>query len=88
MKALIHIGLPKTGSTALQISLYNSRDNLLNHGVLYPDLGHTQHGYIAYHLSTSQDILKRMPIEFFKNKVGSVEDSIYDDWSNGRYKLN
>lgn len=37
MKLIIHIGPPKTGTTALQRALFNSREELLKHGVLYPD---------------------------------------------------
>lgn len=35
-KIILHIGLPKTGSTALQQALYQSRESLLRQGVLYP----------------------------------------------------
>ncbi len=35
-KIILHIGLPKTGSTALQQALYQSRQGLLRQGVLYP----------------------------------------------------
>ncbi|MBW8752017.1 MAG: hypothetical protein JF565_11410, partial [Propionibacteriales bacterium] len=33
---LLHIGPPKTGSTAIQQTLHESRDALAGHGVLYP----------------------------------------------------
>lgn len=36
METLLHIGMPKTGSTALQETLLASHDALLRHGVLYP----------------------------------------------------
>jgi hypothetical protein len=36
MKTILHIGMPKTGSTALQETLLASHDELLRHGVLYP----------------------------------------------------
>lgn len=35
---LIHIGAPKTGSTAIQRMLFNGREALLEQGVLYPDV--------------------------------------------------
>lgn len=39
-KIILHIGLPKTGSTALQQALYQSREALLRQGVLYPEQVH------------------------------------------------
>src|SRR5690554_2935238 len=36
MKTILHIGMPKTGSTALQECLRASRDKLAAKGVLYP----------------------------------------------------
>src|SRR5690606_33106823 len=59
-KVILHIGLPKTGSTALQQALYQNREELLRQGVLYPaqvhragdpkhnfvlDLLRNEHGY-------------------------------------------
>lgn len=43
----LHVGMPKTGSTALQNSLYRNRAALLSHGILYPDLGAPQHVALA-----------------------------------------
>ncbi|MDH4480042.1 MAG: hypothetical protein QE283_09230 [Rhodoferax sp.] len=36
MKIVIHMGMPKTGSTAIQRALANSREELISAGVLYP----------------------------------------------------
>ena len=36
MKIIMHIGMPKTGSTAIQFALTKNREQLLNAGVLYP----------------------------------------------------
>jgi hypothetical protein len=41
-KIILHIGLPKTGSTALQQALYQSREALLREGVLYPAQVHRE----------------------------------------------
>ena len=38
MKAIFHIGFPKTGTTTLQNSLHAARGALARHGVLYPSL--------------------------------------------------
>lgn len=41
-KIIVHIGLPKTGSTALQQALFQSRKALLREGVLYPAQVHRE----------------------------------------------
>ena len=41
-KIILHIGLPKTGSTALQQALFQSRMALLRKGVLYPAQVHRE----------------------------------------------
>jgi hypothetical protein len=38
MDTLIHVGLHKTGTTTVQNSLYNSKEELLKLGILYPDI--------------------------------------------------
>lgn len=40
LRVLLHIGQHKTGSTALQSTLWDDRERLLEHGVLYPTAGH------------------------------------------------
>ncbi len=37
---LLHIGPYKTGSTAIQASMHGAREQMLEHGVLYPGTGH------------------------------------------------
>ena len=39
----VHLGMPKTGTSALQSFLNHNSDVLLNNGVLYPDMGVMQH---------------------------------------------
>ncbi len=38
-KLILHIGMPKTGTTTIQQTLYESRDMLLKNGISYPDCG-------------------------------------------------
>lgn len=47
MKCILHIGMPKTGTTSLQVTLGRSRHNLRQKGVLYPRLSSMKH---AHHL--------------------------------------
>ena len=39
IRVILHAGMHKTGSSALQNSLYAHRDPLLNAGILYPTAG-------------------------------------------------
>jgi hypothetical protein len=39
MKVVVHLGLNKTGTTALQTALHGARDVLIGRGALYPDGG-------------------------------------------------
>ncbi|WP_062518252.1 hypothetical protein [Demequina gelatinilytica] len=48
---LLHIGIPKSATTALQSSLAAARDDLARHGILYPDLdGRINHHQLATQL--------------------------------------
>lgn len=64
MKTIIHIGSPKTGTTALQRGLFDARKILLNHGVLYPELTEAKsaknHGPISLALVQTE----RLPRKF------------------------
>lgn len=42
MKLILHMGMPKTGSTALQYTLARARPRLLEAGVLYPEVASDQ----------------------------------------------
>lgn len=37
-RGIVHIGMPRTGSTSLQVILTHLRPHLLEHGVLYPEI--------------------------------------------------
>jgi hypothetical protein len=49
-EVLLHIGLPKTGTTALQTCLRSSRTELARHGVLYPDAVSSQLRWAPNHV--------------------------------------
>ncbi|HNO15063.1 MAG TPA: hypothetical protein PKH30_02830, partial [Actinomycetota bacterium] len=42
-EVLLHVGLHKTGTTALQVALADARPQLADHGVRYPGTGTFQH---------------------------------------------
>lgn len=85
MKTILHIGAPKTGSTALQGSLAASYEPLVAQGVLYP-LSNTmfdQHGFLTLPIRRGS----RMPRAFnnytyynrsqgYKQLVGEINDQI------------
>ncbi len=45
MRWVLHIGAPKTGSTAIQRFLFENRKALLDHGVQYPDVSLRGYGH-------------------------------------------
>ncbi|HFU74843.1 MAG TPA: hypothetical protein ENK66_01215 [Arcobacter sp.] len=54
---VIHIGSPKTGSSALQKFLVNNDDNLIESGFYYPKHGLDQNGISAGHIEVSVPML-------------------------------
>ncbi len=68
----IHIGLPKTGTSAIQEFLTLNRKELLNHGILYPEecIIKNAHYPLAWVLNSNFPSFKRL-----KNKSAS------DIWS-------
>ena len=44
---VIHGGMHKTGTSALQHLLASERDELLNHGVLFPDCESPHHNFVV-----------------------------------------
>ncbi len=46
----LHIGLPKTGTTTIQVGLDRAREALASHGVLVPGESHDAHRRAAYDL--------------------------------------
>ena len=49
---LLHIGLPKTGTTYLQQVVWGNRDRLESDGVFVPGFGHREHLWAALDLLT------------------------------------
>ncbi|MEL7084479.1 MAG: hypothetical protein AAGM36_08270 [Cyanobacteria bacterium J06597_1] len=87
MKAIIHIGFHKTGSTALQKGLYNSRELLLENKILYPDLGTFQHlGLIpifkespeSYVRSRLKDLDREEALEWGRSQASALDSQIQE----------
>ena len=56
---LLHIGLPKTGTTYLQQVVWGNRDRLESDGVLVPGFGHREHLWAALDLQERPRLAKR-----------------------------
>jgi len=77
LKAIIHIGQQKTGSTILQEYLSQSRDQLLSQGILYPKcLGNNkQHKLLSEHdnlLKEESGLQRSLKSEIFASKSNTV----------------
>lgn len=60
-RVLLHIGLPKTGTTYLQRVLWANRERLAEDGVLLPGFGHREHLWAALDLRERRGLAKRDP---------------------------
>ena len=82
LKFILHIGTNKTGTTAIQTTLFKNQDHLHNHRFCYPDIGmhnHGHHDFVRYlkgadqvHLNLSSDWKK-----IFKTNVNEYEKVIF-----------
>ena len=61
-KIFIHIGTPKTGTTALQTFFANNADSLAKKNIVYPTSGRrrNQHFYLAIPRSNNQQLVKQV----------------------------
>jgi hypothetical protein len=58
-RVFLHIGLPKTGTTYLQQTLWSNRDRLRDAGVLLPGFGHREHLWAALDLQERPRLARR-----------------------------
>ena len=58
-RVLLHIGLPKTGTTYLQQVVWGNRDRLESDGVLLPGFGHREHLWAALDLQERPRLARR-----------------------------
>jgi SAM-dependent methyltransferase len=72
MRLIFHIGSPKTGTTALQTTLYNAHEALLDAGILYPQVSAKTKNHNELSLLFSD----RPPAREFK-QAGSTDPEIY-----------
>jgi hypothetical protein len=71
---LVHIGPPKTGTTALQMALHERRQDLVKHGVVYPGSTHRQKRP-GYALIGKKLHGKTIPLSVWDTLADSVRNS-------------
>lgn len=79
MKVVIHIGQPKTGTSKLQHTFRENRQELLNQGVLYP-----QTGTVSHHGDLAIAAKKKVPRSLVSRLGSDVERASaasHDAWS-------
>ncbi len=75
MKTLVHLGMPKAGSTTLQFALNDSREVLLTQGILYPETGIHKgynHGLLVGEVlpyESGPRMFRRLSLEDHKKRV-------------------
>ena len=82
MKLYLHVGYPKTGTTAIQHFLYNNRECLKEAGYLYPDIGICDKAHhslaisiLEIDLPTTKHIRKYNPVCLRDSLVDSINSS-------------
>lgn len=90
MRTVLHIGMPKTGSTALQNCLRASRESLAAAGVLYPDnppgcgfnnhrllvFGYTPFGRLPRHVRRHAEYTRQNHRETYREFLGHVAGQV------------
>src|SRR5829696_1011748 len=83
MQVIVHAGLPKTGSSALQQYLASHREQLRERGIVYPDFGnHENHWRVvaAFHNNpeNSRDVKRRMQKENVQAALEETKRELHD----------
>lgn len=73
-RLVVHAGLPKTGSSSIQLDLYLNRTELFEQGILYPDTGLYGPGHhLLAHCGYPQDKFEFSP-ELFQYQFDASDD--------------
>jgi hypothetical protein len=80
MEVIVHIGAPKTGTTAIQHALSSNRERLISRGILYPTTAYSDvnHTILTAGLVDSKFPLGRLVIPYVE-KLGRSRDQIFRD---------
>lgn len=77
MKIILHIGMTKTGTTALQTSFFNARRSLLAQGVCYPDggEGRENHRYLCPLFMAVPDLPRNIARKYRDDPASAAADA-------------
>jgi hypothetical protein len=82
MKTILHIGSPKTGTTALQHGLHNARERLLEKGALYPFLSTAEvsknHGTLSIMLLRPERLPRIFRFKTDKDRQSAIETALQE----------
>ena len=76
---LLHIGMPKTGTSALQATLAQGRSKLLEQNILYPEIVHTNHDILAAGYRPLND-LSRQYRQLYENSIDKLNSDFGEWW--------
>jgi len=76
MHVIVHAGMEKTGSSALQEYLYRYRDELRDVGVIYPDLGHRSHWHFAAAIGGQRNGSHYIQRRMQRRNLADTEDAV------------
>jgi len=81
LRILLHVGMPKAGSTALQAALADARDRLARHGILYPrgPLISRTHNFIMAGLEERPRQMPRLLRNAYRDRLDEVGPD-FDKW--------
>ncbi|MBP7003273.1 hypothetical protein [Amaricoccus sp.] len=77
MRIVLHIGLSKTGTTAVQTAFFDARNALLERRVLYPDggRGRENHRYLCPLFVGAADLPRRLEIQYRADRPAARRDA-------------
>lgn len=77
MKLILHLGMPKTGSTSIQTFLSKNRKKLLKLGILYPNvnISTNNHNFLSLFLNDQKSIPRRYRAIYKNNTVLMKRDA-------------
>lgn len=75
MRILLHVGMPKAGSTALQAALAAERDRLARHGILYPrgPFIPRTHNFLIAGIAERKRELPRLLHNAYRDRLDEIE---------------